>query len=201
MAKEYCFPACEFSPASAYDDLLLTLSLLEAARYSEASYVGYVQLSDEDVERLKAEGRERTEMNKKRMGVRWVGTAQKIEGCDLTADELGRICEGAIESIIPLNVEAVVTGVDARPDLILGRFRKTFDIKSSFRRHEPTFSIAQRVAHKYGALVLTQYCDSGKVHIWACKSDTRGWEPRKGNQGRGDFYLIRCPEPAEKVLH
>lgn len=202
MSARYIFPACEFSNKSAGDDLLLKISLLEAAKYCEPSYIGYVQLTPEDIEQLREEGLKRSEMNRNRLGSRWNAAGKKIYGCDMTTDEIGRVCEGAIERIIPLTAQAVVKGIDLNPDLIIGTPRpKRFDIKSSFERGENTFSVSKYCDGRYDAIVFVQLSKDGKAHIWAGKADSRGWELRQGNQGRPDYFLVRCPAKSEKVMH
>lgn len=195
MNTQSLFPACEFKPHDFCDDLLLKISLLEASRYSQPTYIGYVKLEQSEIDKLAHEGRQRSFMNRKRQGERWDSSIQTIEHSALTADEIGRIAEGAVEKIIPLQAAAVVRGTDSRPDLMLNG--RSFDIKASRKRAEPTFALKQILVGRYQALILAQLDEDGVVHLWACKCQPREWEPRRGNP---DFYLIRAPR-ATDVLH
>lgn len=169
---------------------ILEAALLEAANYPSPAYIGTIEFPHEEYESLLAEGRARAAANAARQGARYVNT-QAIPNCPFTSDELGRLCEGAVHKLLPLEAAAVVPGTDARPDMNL--WGTSFDIKSAYARPGNTFSVSHYRAKKYDALMLVQLTASNELRVWACKCepDAAGWELRRGQP---DFYLLKCPD-------
>jgi len=166
----------------------LEAALLEAARYPSPSYIGTLEFPHDDYDKLLAEGRARTSANAARLGSNHINT-QVVKGCPFTSDELGRLCEGAVHKLLPLDAAAVVPGTDARPDMNLQG--TSFDIKAAYARPGNTFAVSQYRAKKYDALMLVQLTKDNKLRVWACKCapELAGWELRKGQP---DFYLLKC---------
>ncbi len=178
---------------------LFEIVLTDAAQSDEPVYLGTIELPAGRLQQLIAEGRQRAEENRQRLGARWKGDRQQLAGCPYSVDELGRICEGAVEDLIPLQSAAVVEGgVDERPDLALAGI--SFDIKGSYARPGYTFSVAHYLAIKYEALVLVMMNPDGQLHVWAVRCRPENFELRRGVGGGADFYLVRCPAPTE-TLH
>lgn len=191
-------PALRFRPGYV-DSGLFEIVLSDAAQSDVPVYLGTIELPRARLEQLCEEGRQRAEENRKRLGNRWKGHRQALPGCPYTVDELGRICEGAVEDLIPLQSAAVVRGaVDERPDVDLEGI--SFDIKGAYARPGYTFSVAHYLATKYEALVLVMMQPDGTLHVWAVRCRPENFELRRGVNGGADFYLVRCPAPT-KTLH
>lgn|GEM_PF-4281355 len=182
------------------DDLshkaLFASALIAAADSDAPIYLGRISLPSHRVACLRAEGQARTEANRRRLGCRFQ-ERQIWKGCPLTLDELGRLAEGAVEGLIDVQAEAVVEGVDARPDVLLSGIR--FDIKAAYDRPGHSFAVAKSVAGGYDAVIFVEITADRKMHVWCCRARPDAWELRPGVRGGDDFYLVRCPAPG--LLH
>lgn len=189
-----------FRPESDVDRDIFGLICREAADSFNPTYIGDIKYdAAKHFERWLEEGRMRSAVNKK------TGKAddkqaerQRIENCKFTCDELGRITEGPIELMWGLTVAAVVEdGTDDRPDLCIDGVQ--FDVKGSYQRQTPSFSLPVWTVKKYEALLLVQHVEPGLARVWACKCGAKvPWKEMPPAPGKKHpFFLIRCPAPNE----
>lgn len=183
-----------FTPSNDFDRFAFEQLLLSAADSSTPTYIGDVATDPAQFERLCAEGRQRSDVNKSTRGS-WKAAHQHTPGQALTVDELGRVCEGAVEAMVGLDAAAVVLdGTDDRPDKTLAGVK--FDVKGSAVRPNNTFAVpCWQVENKgYDALVLVQHVAPGHARVWCVKcAPSACWKRMGGVRGKQDFWLIPCP--------
>lgn len=178
--------------------------ILQAAESPDPAYICDLETDPTLHEVLKAEGRARAADNSKRLGARWNGKSQNIPRQSLTKDEIGRVCEYPIETMLGLDVAAVLEGAtDNRPDKTVDGVR--FDVKGAENRPFNTFSLPQYKVDgdAYDALLLVRLLAPGQYRIWCCRCAPQGgcWKACEGKAGNHDFYLIRCPDGFEPSTH
>lgn len=189
-----------FESTSEVDRDIFELLLLDAADDSSPAYIGDIRYPATMFETWCAEGRMRAAVNAKLRGSSWSAKDQRTPGSTLTVDELGRTCEGAIETMLGLDVAAVLhDGTDDRPDKTLNGVK--FDVKGSLVRPGNTFAIPcwQALSKGYDALILSQHVEPGLARVWCCACKPVGasaWQYMQGVRGKKPFYRIACPQPA-----
>jgi hypothetical protein len=122
----------DFMVGSELDADLFEAALIDAANATRPAYIGdIVYDSSSKLEQWIAEGNMRSTVNVKTgRAVKNQDDIQAIPDIAFTVDQIGRLCEGPVELMLGLDVQAVVLdGTDKRPDKTIAGIK--FDIKGA----------------------------------------------------------------------